>query len=384
MSETEARLKRAEFDSKFRFRESRKSFGNIQVNCASCAHMTGVAEGTGKAHCGNPQRFKRVTLSENWMGADSSYASERVCDKYFNKQLPPEVSVPELPDKHVFVLWSQTWGVDHASKNCPYVVEEARMIHNGCERSKIEARDISDRVPREAIWQMGCEMPSCAGELNFQYRQHDDHKRAAGIGNNGSEPLIWIRKVVDHQRKKVMTPEEAEAFFDLSRFREKGDVYALIDKVRTHLYDGSNSLGSKPLSEAMNPVWLNGSHQIWEHTPLDSKAPLQFWYYDQRLFDAEKTQKVPIGSLDRVPEGFVLCVDTAGVLRGGMIDRGNRESAPRNFGIFGNVRLLEDKVLRAKGVTHFVDIGAVTYHDSNYMNGVYGRGVSAVASYDQE
>ena len=57
---------------------------------------------------------------------------------------------------------------------------------------------------------------------------------------------------------------------------------------------------------------------------------------------------------------------------------------PRDFWIYGVVRPLEDEILQSRGLSHFIEIGAVKYHDSNAYMGVYGKGFHGLASFDKQ
>jgi hypothetical protein len=108
----------------------------------------------------------------------------------------------------------------------------------------------------EVIGDQICDIPCCERKLPYQTWRSDSYRVQNGLKSDGTEPQIWVRRTKDHGKKVSMSPEEAEAVFNLSRFNgpEFRDIYAKIMAVSNHLHNNSNFLGSRSLSEAVNPI----------------------------------------------------------------------------------------------------------------------------------
>jgi len=385
------KLKRDEFNERYRFRESRiGKFTGSLINCVSCSNMTGETnDKEGPSFCEHPERFRKIKIAEYWRGffgpgESHNLASQRVCDAYMSNQLPEGIEKVVIPEKHAILLGSQWEDIYHADPNCPYVIEELRMQKEGKKINHREAKvkyiSISEKVPGESINDI-CDMPCCESKLPFQILR-SDYRRHVGIKPDGTEPIKWVRNgIVKHQEKVSMTPEEAETVFDLSKFNSKefGDVWQRISAVASYLHEHCNVLGSRPLSEAVNPIALSRCFNL-----LDHHVNRGFWVYNERLFnwrDQGEILKKPIMDLEKIPEGIIPCVDTWGVF-------GNAISCcPKylgNFSILGLVKPLEDEFLLSKGATHFIEIGAVSYSGHEHLWGEFGRGFSKLESFDRE
>ncbi len=88
------KLKKAEFDERYRFRESR----NGLVSCVTCdTRAGGTDDQDGPAFCENEERLRRIKIAEyheGFFGPGTSYniAQKRVCDAYsISEPLPEEV-----------------------------------------------------------------------------------------------------------------------------------------------------------------------------------------------------------------------------------------------------------------------------------------------------
>jgi len=230
-----SKLKKEDFDKTFRFRRARTNNpreGSVnRVNCTNCTSMSGGTKNDDPVLCNNSERFRAVKIVESFKGwgniGSSRYtASQCICDAYTPHPLPEGASLPIIPENHAILLGSQYADPYHADPNCPYVIEEARMIANGgseiLKRAEICFMDISDKVSGETIRDK-CEMPCCETKLPYQILYNpNDYRVRAKLKPDGSEPRVWIRNgIVKHERKIEMTIGEAETFFDLSRFNKR-------------------------------------------------------------------------------------------------------------------------------------------------------------------
>jgi len=399
------KLKKAEFNSKFRFRECREiSFRDSRsglVNCVSCANMAGGANDGELALCEHEERLRRVRIAEHWPGFGGrkslNIASRMVCDGYEHQPLPDAIKLPVLPEKHVIVLGTQWRDIYHADPNCPYVLAELLMISApeddasppGGEKktvfnaSGIETRDISYLVPQETVGAQICEMSCCSDKLPYHTRRVDDYRRKAGIQPDGSEEKPWVRNGIRKHDKKVnMTPEEAEAVFDLGKFNilDK-DLHGKIVAVSEHLHKNCNVLGSRPLSEVSNPVCLGPYYHIFDSQLVGADSNADVWAYDERLFNIKRGLEKPLTELREIPEGILPCMDTRGVFRAA---HSYCERHWGSFSIYGILRELSNEVLLSKGLLHYVEIGAVSFHGHEHMWGEFGVGFKGLASFHEE
>ena len=376
-----SKLPKAKFNGKNRFRRSRENSG---VDCSTCTSLLRIDDGPKTmAFCDHGDRARKVRLEpELGRGPFYSSAQSTVCDAYGYGNLPMNVTLPTLSDGQAMSLVTQRNDVLHADPNCPYVLEELRRENEG-RKGRVRIVDISDRVEMEVIGHKICEMPCCDSRLPFQTWRVDDYRRKAGIRPDGSGEKIWVRKVVDHQGKVNMTPEEAESFFDLSRFDGEGfgDVYQRISAASDYLYSGCNRLGSRPLVEAANPVRLTEYNHFFMEPKKSGDGKLELLVYDERLFDRGRISNLPPREL---PEGIILCRDTNDVLRTtrGHVERMRLFDSP--YYISGIVKQLDDSSERPGDITHFLDIRAVVYHGSQHMWGVFGTGFNHMESFHEE
>ena len=387
------KLNRVDFDREHRFRKSRelrpRESEEGLVACITCDNMTGGTSDDDFPYCEHPERARKVKITEYWKcwfkgRKTHSIADRRVCDVYESRPLAEDVEIPVLSEGNGILLESQWRDILHASLECPYVIEELRMQNKGAKKQVgIGFRDISELVQDETIGHQICEMPCCDNKLPYYTWGIDDYRRKVNIQPDGSEEKPWVRRVQSHEEKVIIRPEEAEAVFDLTRFNEpmQGGIHSQICAAMDHLYDNCNRLGSKPLSEATNPVCFSPYHNILKDFIVNSKRHLEIWAYDERLIDGRSGLEVPTKSLDRIPEGFIFCVDTNGVMSWAL---SAHYITPRDFWIHGVVRPLEDEILQSRGLSHFIEIGAVKYHDSNAYMGVYGKGFHGLARFDEQ
>jgi hypothetical protein len=385
------KLKRDDFNEKFRFREARQEG---LVNCVSCAYMTGVPKGKGKSFCNNDQRVKKIQITKNWYFGDGpeSIAHVRVCDAYKNKPLPKGLTPPTLSEGQGMLLGTQWRDPYHADPSCPYVIEEVRIIASGgkagrCQRpGEISFIDISEMVPGQHVRDM-CDMPCCENKLQFQIYDPNGYRTHVGIHPNGRDPIKWVRNGIErHGRKVKMTYEEAEKAFDLTRFNspEFGEAHQKICVVSVHLDKNVNSLGSRPLTEADNPVALGRNFHVLEIPDENAKSPVDLWMYDERLYDRDAALKIPLLSLERIPEGILPCIDTKGVFRNLMHKRRPEYTLSERFYPMGILKPFEDPKLISKGLTHYLDIRAVAYHGHSHTWGEFGVGFSELESFHEE
>ncbi len=382
-----SKLKRTDFDRTFRFRGSR---GRGLVNCVACNSILGEAD-SDKEDCGNKGRVRRVKLTKYFSrGYMWGYgASKSLCDAFISRPLPDGIEKPVLHEGQAILLGSQFADVYHADPDCPYVIEELRGIHTGegsdrlMGRPEIRITDMSEMVPGETLRDI-CEMPCCESKLPFQIWK-SDYRSRWGIKPDGTEPEKWVRNgIVKHEKKVKMSLEEAVAVFDLKRFNspEFGSIHGKISAVSNYLGENCNRLGSRPLSEAANPVWLDSYFDILEDSLVGPDTGADLWVYSKRLFDSKKGLEKPIGDLEKIPEGLILCMDTNGVFKSAQFHC--ERCYWGSFGIYGIVRETEDEVLLSKGVSHFIEIGAVSYQGYEHMWGEFGRGFNGLASFHEK
>ncbi len=393
------KLKKDDFRLKYRFRESR---GGL-VSCVTCDSKTGGnTTKEGPAFCEHEERFRKIKIAEYWGSCFSNpsrnVAAERVCDAYTSKALAEGLEIPVIQEKQAILLNSQWRSIWHADPNCPYVVLELRMMDDKEKNPEekdiskgkpgIETIDISELVPMEVVGAEICEMPCCESKLPYQTWRIDEYRRKVGIKPDGSGPRKWVRNgIVKHGNKFSMTLEEAAEFFNLERFNssEFGDRWKQISTVADYIHKKCNVLGSRPLSEAVNPVrlWSAVCHLLKD--PLaKSDNDEEFWFYDKRLFNPEiKLEKSP-NVLEKIPEGLILCRDVHYALRKAMTSCERHRCFSEWFSIYGVVKELEDSNLLSKGLSCFVEIYEVSVHAANHMWGEFGKGFGKMASFDRE
>ena len=208
------KLKKEVFDKKFRFRKARTNNpreGSVNlVNCINCTNVAKGANNQDPVTCNHQERFREIKITAPWSGwGDNSSqhtASQCVCDEYNPHPLPEGTSLPIIPEKHAILLGSQYADPFHADPNCPYVVEETRMLGATgtgiSKRAEIRFVDLSDMVPGETLRDI-CDMPCCETKLPYQILYNpNDYRKRAGLKPDGSEPKIWVRNgIVQHQRK---------------------------------------------------------------------------------------------------------------------------------------------------------------------------------------
>jgi hypothetical protein len=398
MPQTEAKLTRQQFNERFRFRDCREQ---ALVNCASCVYVTGETEKTYKtvSKCGSPLRFRPVKITrEGW---EDNGAKERVCDAYKNKPLPSDVVPVEFKEGEGAVLTTQFADCLHVDAKCPYVVEEQRLAKSGGRAKydrigEVRIVDVTENVPGETH-QDACDMPCCESRLQFQIWDPNTYRNRVGIHPNAHDPTRFVRNGIRrHEKKANMTYEEAEAFFGgvakVASATAGEGACNQISAVSDYIHKQVNRLGSKPLTEAVNPVslnafdllavprWLDGFGQMLEDS---ANTGADVWMYDERLFDARKGLGKPLVQLEKIPEGIIPCMDTKRVLWNVIrAPRSNRLS--ESFSLYGILKPLEDKVLLSKGLSHFLDIRHVYYHSHEHWWGESGVGFSNTASFHEQ
>ncbi|MDD5193696.1 MAG: hypothetical protein PHF67_03855 [Candidatus Nanoarchaeia archaeon] len=293
----------------------------------------------------------------------------------------------------------------HIDANCPYVVEEARLHAIGgmvdikswpdyMRKAEITIVDTTEVVPGESH-QDACDMPCCESRLKFQIWDPNTYRNLVGIHPNARDPRYFVRNALHrHGTKSNMSLEEAEAFFERVKevaesVKERG-VHAQIIAVSDYMHKHENHLGSRPLSEAVNPVFLWGifhplaAPKWWKdncywikYDSADTGA--EVWMYDERLFDREKIDGQDFKSLN--PEGIIPCVDSKGVFRRVERAHGN---ASEGFNLRGILKPIEDRVFLLKGPTHFLDIREVSYHAHEHYWGESGIGFSDTLEFPHE
>ncbi|MEK6892591.1 MAG: hypothetical protein AABX07_00125 [Nanoarchaeota archaeon] len=397
----EKRLNKNEFNAKFRFREARKEG---LVACVSCANMFGGVKPEETALCQHQERLRRIKIAQYhegfWgeKGESENISPRMVCDAYASKPLPEGVVVPSIPDYHAVLLGTQWKDPYHLDSKCPYLVEEARIIATG---EKVRGRqgeftfvDISEWVPGEVVRDM-CDLPCCESKLEVQIRDPNGYRTHVGIHPNADDLIRWVRNgIVKHGKNANMTIEEAEAFFDLTKVSSgRRDIYDQIVAVSDYMHKGCNWLGSRPLSEATNPVGFSNMHHFLDEqrTP---QHPDIFWAYDERLVDRNITLNVPLFDLDKIPEGYLLCLDNKGILRDGIsacsqyygYSLPNYKESPSNFWARGILKPMENPAFLSKGVNYFLDIREVYFggHSCDHMWGEFGIRFSGLESFHEE
>jgi hypothetical protein len=380
-------LMKAEFDERYRFRESR----NGLVSCVTCdSKAGGDTDKEGPAFCENEERFKKIKIAKYWPGwfgpgESENIASRRVCDAYSSNHLPEGVEIPVLSGEQAILLRSEPTGIYHADPNCPYVIAELKIKKEGSNTwAKVNIIDMSEMVPGSTVRDI-CDMPCCESRLPYQISLVSSYRRRTGLKPDGTEPTIWVKNGrVRHGKESNMSIEEAKAFFDLERFdsSEYRDIYAKIVAVSDHLHKHCNALGSGPLSEAANPVWVSVYHHLLDKSSVGSDTHADFWLYDERLFDHAKGLERPIGDLEKVPEGIIPLMDPNEILPHAEIECSKYGGG--RYTIYGILRELEDYALLSRGLTHFIEIGAVSFLDHGYMWGEFGKGFSGLASFHEQ
>ena len=382
-----SKLKKTEFNQTYRFRESR----NNLVSCVTCDSKTGGNNNQeGPAYCENGERFRKVKIAEYWSGyfgpgESNNVAPNRVCDAYSSKHLSEGIEIPVLGENQAILLGSEFRDVHHADPTCPYVMAELRMQKEGSNaRAGVHIIDTSDMVPGSTVNDI-CDMACCDSKSPYQIWRVSDYRRKAGLKPDGTEPMRWVRNgMVKHQRKSDMSVKEAEAFFDLGKFNspEYGDIYRRISSVADYLREHCNVLGSRPLQEAANPVYA-WRYNLLDHSLVGTDTHADFWAYDERLFDSKKGLLQPIKDLEKIPEGIIPLSDPNKILAhaknmcdGCYLDQ--------RYYIYGILRCLEDETLISKGLTHSIEIGAISFHGHEHMWGEFGKGFSELASFDAE
>lgn len=389
------KLKKADFDKQFRFREPREEG---LVKCITCSNVSGGVKRDEVAFCNHPERCRRVQIVRPWGSSwgtgkfrkFTNLASMRVCDAYNSKPLPEGVTIPTLTEEQGIELGTQWFEPYHADVNCPYVLEELRFIASGgkTERGRegeIRLADLSEMVSGQIVRDM-CDMPCCERKLQFQIWDPNGYRTHVEIHPNGLDPKIWVRNGrVKHGRKSAMTLEEAEAFFDLNKFNNPkvGDIYKKISAVSYYLMNHANRLGSRSLSEAVNPVQLGNSLHILDSSLVGANSGADIWVYDERLFDFKNGILGPLGGLEQIPEGIIPCMDTKMIFRHlRRVEEVYRTSETYHF--YGILKPLENQTLLSKGLSHFVDIRAVSYHAHEHLWGEFGIGFSELASFHED
>ena len=372
------KLVKAVFSAKNRLREARNKSG---VNCSTCTNLLRIEEPREEAFCNHEDRLRRVRLEPKVEDSPFYFGpSSIVCDGYEAPPLPNGVTLPTLLDGQAISLFSQC-NIFHADPSCPYVLDELRMKEEGNEKAGFRTVDISNLVRMEIIsWDL-CEMPCCDSRLPYQNWRIDSYKGKVGIRPDGSEEKVWVRKVVDHERKVNMTIEEAEAFFDLSNFDGKDfrRVHDGISAASDYLRGGSNRLESRPLTEAANPVSLWGVHHFLSEPKKGIDGKLEVLVYDERLFDKRRIPKLSPGEL---PDGIILCRDTNNVLREARYHVASVHSFSGTYYLIGIVRELDAHQEESRGLTHCLDIRAINYSGANHAWGIFGKGFNHMAFFD--
>jgi len=402
-----SKLKKEEFNTRFRFRQSREHHPECgrqnYVNCVSCIHQTGGLKFDETAHCEHPQRFRRIKLGEyhgpgfSTLPSSWNIAKKTVCDGYESQPLPEDVELPVLNEGQAILLGTQYRDPYHADVNCPYVVEETRRLgsESPClKRADIYIADISDMVPGEIIREI-CDMPCCEKKLPFQQIYNPNgYRHRVGLKPDGSEPKKWVRNAIKpHGKNSDLTPEQAEAFFDLSRFNDlrsmekykrfkRITIHDEIVAVSDYLRKGCNWLGSRPLSEASNPVRLGGYHHIFDDELVGEESHADVWVYHDMLFNFEQGLPKPLAELDSIPEGILPCMDTKGVFR--TASRYGESYFSKRFSIDGILREIEEGDLFDKGLRHKLEIRAVSFHAHSHMWGEFGVGFEGLASFHEQ
>lgn len=262
---------------------------------------------------------------------------------------------------------------------------ELRMKkENSNTRADVFIIDTSEMVPGSTVNDI-CDMPCCESKLPYQLWRASCYRRKTGLKPDGTEPMRWVRNgLVKHQKTSDMPIEEAGAFFDLENFNssEYRDIQAKIVAISEYLHKHCNSLGSRPLSEAVNPIVCGYHYHLLDDSLVGPDAHADFWIYDDRLFDSEKGLEKAIKELEKIPEGIVPLTDPNRILTHAKSECDRY--GDRNYSVYGMLKELEDEALISKGLTHFIEIGAVSFLDSGYMWGEFGKGFNGLASFHEE
>jgi hypothetical protein len=326
--------------------------------------------------CIHNDRVRRIQIATKY----ARNPKRSLCDAFTSNPLPIGIVPLVFKKGEGAVLNTQFADCIHIDANCPYVTEEQRLAESG-ERSKMnrtgEVRiiDITEIVPGD-VQGDACEMPCCDNKLQFQIWDPNTYRNHVEIHPNGHDKIRFVRNgITRHGRISNMNYEEAEAFFDEAKqvAASEVEIHNQISAVSDYIHKYINFLGSKPLSEANNPVFLWGVfHPIavpawlkdnfnWQHIQDSVNTGADIWMYDKRLFDIEKGLDKSLAELQRIPEGILPCIDSRRVLRDmKRVDENYR--IDECFYLSGILKPLENNILLEKGLSHFLDIREVSYH----------------------
>ncbi len=231
-----------------------------------------------------------------------------------------------------------------------------------------------------------CDMPICEKKLQFQICDPNGYRTRVGIHPNAHDPRRWVRNgLMKHQRQVDMAFEEAEAAFDLTAIVAKHQgLHTKIVAVSDYLHKHTNRLGSRPLSEAVNPVFLCPYFNIFDQSQVGDNSGAHLWIHDERLFDRKKGLEKPIAQLDKIPEGIIPCMDTKGIFANAIYVCHEGHRISEQFHLYGILKPIQDQRLFSKGLTHSVDIRAVRYSAHSHMWGEVGVGFAGVASFHEQ
>lgn len=391
-----AKLKKAEFSEKYRFREARKEG---LVSCASCASISGE-ENITEAFCVHSERGRRIRIADYFCDSRSSWYTARksLCDAFISKPLSKGVEVPVLKEGQGFLLGTQWRDPYHADANCPYVVEEARAVEE-TKKPKPEGdegeKPLKFNKPevhlvdslKGSSWRGAlrdiCEMPCCESKLSHFHISHNPngYRVRVGLKPDGSEVYIRPPEHQEHETKFNLTADELREFFDLSKFDSA-------DEAEKHLDEGCNRIGTRDFSKAVNPVKLYFAGDTWRLTARPN-GDYEMWLVDNRVYEPRLRQKTPDGKviplkdLDVIPDGILFGLAKSGVLPWDI--KNHSYLGLTAFHVYGNIRKVTPDLQVPKGVTHFIDVDAISYSDTgnSWMYGVFGQGFHHSARAEQ-
>lgn len=175
--------------------------------------------------------------------------------------------------------------------------------------------------------------------------------------------------------------------FDLSRFSKEGfkDLFERVTAAEKYLWENCNKLDTQYMKQAINPIKLWCRHL--EKPSMNSHGELEIWVTDAHaeLFDWKKHYAIPLRSMDDIPKGAVLCIDTKHILDLHTV-RYHSVLFLTSITVYGNVRSAREEKRYIPGdQTHFIEIGALSYSDvgNSWTSGVYGKGFRGTARSEQ-
>ncbi|TSC97469.1 MAG: hypothetical protein CEN88_31 [Candidatus Berkelbacteria bacterium Licking1014_2] len=180
------KLKKADFDNKYRFRESRSKQGGAR--CELCVHNHNQ-----DGYCRHPERARRIILSEEppWFGGlRTDLSSDRVCD-LVKIPMPESITVPEIEEGFIIdvgsgiLLGHCRFSLLHGDPMCPYIA--AHIIDHTLDTYEHYEKSTCHIEIKQPHWEILCELPQCQKRIGRPPYKEDDYLRRQGF-NSGYIP----------------------------------------------------------------------------------------------------------------------------------------------------------------------------------------------------